>query len=139
MQLPLDLIFTATASYDTVDDIGGGRVPIYERVFLGGANNLRGFDYRDVGPKDETGEPLGGKSAWYVSGELTFPIFERVRGAGFVDLGGVDAKAFGFGGSNYDYGLGLRLNLPVLGPLKLDYGIPDEGGGRFNISVDYKF
>ena len=28
-------------------------VPIFDRLFLGGANDLRGFNFRDVGPKDE--------------------------------------------------------------------------------------
>lgn len=141
--LPFDLIFTATGSFETVD---GDDVPIFERVFLGGANNLRGFKFRDVGPKDEDGEPLGGGSAWYVSAELTFPIFERVRGATFFDAGSVSADSFDLGGDvNSDYGIGLRLNLPVLGPLKLDYAIPlssdkfNDNSGRFNISVDYKF
>ena len=27
-------------------------VPIFDRLYLGGANTLRGFRFRDVGPKD---------------------------------------------------------------------------------------
>lgn len=142
--LPLDMIFTVNASYEHVE---GSDVPIFERVFLGGANNMRGFKYRDVGPKDSTGEPLGGDSSWFISGELTFPIMERVRGATFFDAGAVTGGPGNTqgGGTNSDYGIGLRLNLPIFGPLKLDYGIPiqgdefNDGGGRFNISVDYKF
>ncbi len=143
VHLPLDMIFTVNGAYETVD---GSNVPIFERTFLGGANNLRGFKYRDVGPKDATGEPLGGGSSWFLTTELTFPIVERVRGAVFYDVGAVDSGSFAFGGgTNSDYGIGLRLNLPIFGPLKLDYGIPMQGdsfnddGGRFNISVDYKF
>ncbi len=37
-------------------------VPFYDRFFLGGQNNLRGFEYRDVGPKSLFGEPIGGKT-----------------------------------------------------------------------------
>ena len=142
-QLPLDMIFAVNGAYETVD---GSNVPIFERTFLGGANNLRGFNYRDVGPKDATGEPLGGRSSWFLTTELTFPIVERVRGAVFYDVGAVDAGSFAVGGGiNSDYGIGLRLNLPIFGPLKLDYGIPIQGdkfnadGGRFQISVDTKF
>ena len=142
--LPLDMIFTVNATYERVE---GSDVPIFERTFLGGANNMRGFKYRDVGPKDSNGEPLGGDQAWYLGGELTFPIMERVRGATFVDVGAVSGgldNTVG-GGTNSDFGFGLRLNLPIFGPLKLDYGIPiqtdsfNDDGGRFNISVDYKF
>jgi len=40
-------------------------VPIFDRLFLGGPRNIRGFEYRDVSPrsKDATStEPVGGKS-----------------------------------------------------------------------------
>jgi outer membrane protein insertion porin family len=42
-----------------------------------------------------------------------------------------------------DWGLGLRLNLPI-GPLRLDYGIPihnssgNAGAGKFQFSVGYQ-
>src|SRR5260370_13548144 len=37
-------------------------VPIYDRLYLGGSNNLRGFRFRDVGPKDSNNQPIGGQS-----------------------------------------------------------------------------
>ena len=46
---------------------------------------------------------------------------------------------------NADVGLGVRVNLPVVGPVKIDYGIPvttdesNDDGGQFQFSVDYKF
>ena len=42
-----------------------------------------------------------------------------------------------------NYGLGFRLNIPRLGPLRLDYGIPINhdtgisGSGRFQFSVGF--
>ena len=42
-------------------------------------------------------------------------------------------------------GDGVRAVLPVVGPLKLDYGIPvtadefNDGSGRFQVLMDYKF
>jgi outer membrane protein assembly factor BamA len=44
---------------------------------------------------------------------------------------------------NDNYGFGLRLNIPHLGPLRLDYGIPitsdqaNHSNGRFQFSVGY--
>ncbi len=141
MSLPLDMIFTVNGAAEVVS----GDAPIFQRAFLGGARDLRGFEYRDVGPKDELGEPLGGDTSWFLSAELTFPIVEKVRGAVFYDVGEVSGgPGTKGGGMNSNYGLGLRLNLPVLGPLKLDYGIPmssdeyNDNSGRFQISVDYK-
>src|SRR6266404_5446757 len=58
-----DNILLFNGEVATVNTWGNGdHVPIFDRLFLGGSNNLRGFDFRDVGPKDEFGEPLGGKS-----------------------------------------------------------------------------
>ncbi len=124
----------------------GKRVPIFDRFFLGGANSLRGFDYRDVGPRDSEGEPIGGRT--YLNGtvEYTFPIIDRVRGAVFYDAGFVSAKPFdwNYGSYNSDVGVGLRLNLPI-GPIRLDYGVPlatdDDNGsnGKFHFNVGYQF
>jgi outer membrane protein insertion porin family len=140
--LPYDLILSLQGRVATVE---GDDVPIFERLFLGGANTLRGFDYRDVGPKDENGEPLGGQTSAFFSAEVTFPIIESVRGAVFYDVGMVSEDTFDFGGDlNADVGIGLRLFLPF-GPLAVDFGVPvqsdefNDSGGKFNFNVGYKF
>jgi outer membrane protein insertion porin family len=145
-QLPFDMIFLFNAQIASVDTWGDGeRVPIFERLFLGGSNNLRGFSFRDVGPKDPNGEPIGGKFLARSTVEVTFPIIEKVRGAVFYDIGVVGPEAFEPNGrAASDVGFGLRLNLPV-GPLRLDYGYPITTGGnnkregKFNFNVGYQF
>lgn len=125
----------------TVDD-----VPIFDRYFLGGANTLRGFSYRKVGPKDVDGEPIGGNVFYNATAEYTFPIIERVRGAVFFDIGEVEQNAYTFSVADLksDAGVGVRLNLPI-GPLRLDYGYPlmtdRETGrtGKIQFSVGYQF
>ena len=120
-------------------------VPIFERYFLGGLDSLRGYRYRDIGPHDSFGEPLGGRSFWTASAEYSIPVVERVRLAAFYDIGMVYEKAWHFDFSQYadNWGFGLRLNLPI-GPLRLDYGIPihnsvgKAGGGKFQFSVGYQ-
>ena len=145
-KLPYEAIFSLQgelASVDTSED----RVPIFERQFLGGANNLRGFEYRDVGPKDVNGEPVGGNTLGWITAEVTFPIVAKIRGAFFADAGFVNRDSWDYSTSDYnaDVGVGVRVNLPVVGPVKIDYGIPvttdefNDGGGQFQFSVDYKF
>jgi outer membrane protein insertion porin family len=120
-------------------------VPIYERLYLGGGNNLRGFPFREVGPKDQFGEPIGGNSLARTTVELTFPIIEKARGAIFYDAGFVNSESWSFGFNHMasDIGIGLRMDLPI-GPIRIDYGIPLQrdgynGGGRFNFNVGYQF
>ena len=123
------------------------RVPLFDRFFLGGANTLRGYKYRNVGPKDEFGEPIGGGTYWFGSAEYSVPIIDRLRFAAFYDIGMVYPKAYDFNLGNYndDWGIGLRLVIPQLGPapLRLDYAFPithgsdTSGSGRFQFSVGY--
>jgi outer membrane protein insertion porin family len=132
-------------------------VPIYDRLYLGGAYNLRGFRFRDVGPKDNNGNPIGGSTLARYTFEYTIPVIERVRVAVFYDAGFVNPGAWSFGpvevpaskgrfsgGFNQDVGFGVRLDLPI-GPIRLDYGFPiqedsfSSRSGQFQFSVGYQF
>lgn len=141
-----DHVFSVKLWASTVQEWGDSdHVPIFDRLFLGGARTLRGFKFRDVGPKDETGEPIGGSSAWYATLEYTIPVVQNVRFATFFDIGMVteDSYEFDFGDYNSDYGIGLRLDFPGF-PLRLDYAWPletddfnDRDSGRFQFSIGY--
>jgi outer membrane protein insertion porin family len=101
-----------------------------------------------VGPH-EAGEPIGGKTFYYGYLEYSVPIIERLRFALFYDIGNVYEDAYSFSlkpDQNFysdNWGVGLRLNIPRLGPLRLDYGIPIShdptvsGSGRFQFSVGF--
>jgi outer membrane protein insertion porin family len=156
--LPYDMILLLNGQIGGVDTWGDGErtivvdgevvevgVPIFERLFLGGTNDLRGFDYREVGPKDKNGEPIGGRSLARATVELTYPIIEKVRAAVFYDTGFVNEKAYDYSTDDIasDAGIGLRLDLPI-GPIRVDYGWPiqkagNDGGGKFNFNVGYQF
>ena len=121
------------------------RVPLFDRYFLGGVRDLRGFRYRQVSPRDSaTQEPIGGNTFYYGSVEYSIPIIERLRFALFYDIGNVSIDAYDWDENYFDnWGVGIRLNIPRLGPLRLDYGIPishDEhtsGSGKFQFSVGF--
>jgi outer membrane protein insertion porin family len=146
--LPWDTILMFNGEVGTVTTwAGGDRVPIFDRLYLGGAQNLRGFDYRDVSPRDINGEPIGGNTMARFTVEYTVPIVERVRGAIFFDTGFVNSGDYDFSTNNInsDVGVGVRLNLPI-GPVRIDYGIPvqtdqfnDSGSGKFNFNIGYQF
>lgn len=123
------------------------RVPIFDRLFLGGARTLRGFKYREVGPKDEDGEPVGGLTGGMLSFEYIVPIVEKVRAATFYDVGMVYEEAYANGWSdlNSDWGIGVRLDIPGF-PMRLDYAWPietdeynDRSSGRFQFSLGYSY
>ena len=127
------------------------RVPLFDRYFLGGVTSLRGFRYRTVGPHqsdtpDGDGEPVGGNTFYFGSVDYTIPIVERLKFALFYDIGNVmlDGYDYDFGNYSDNWGVGIRLNIPRLGPLRLDYGIPINydsdnvsGSGKFQFSVGF--
>jgi outer membrane protein insertion porin family len=134
----------------TAESLQSGDVPFYERYYLGGLYSLRGFKFHSISPR-EAGfdEPIGGDTYWFGYAEYSIPIIEQERGIGvrlavFYDVGSVDARPYSWGLENFNdnYGIGLRLNLPI-GPIKLDYGIPinhdryNSGSGQFQFGVGY--
>lgn len=145
-----DTIFSINFGLQTIDTVDSNEeVPIFERCYLGGPNNLRGFRYRDVGMVDEKlagDETMGGNSSAYAQFEVTVPLVESMRFAMFVDIGFVHADSFDFKPNEWaaNYGIGLRINLPM-GPLAVDYAIPfksenaADDDGQFQFYVDYKY
>lgn len=150
-------ILELTSRIGVVDNYGlDETVHLYDRFYLGGLTSLRGYHYRDIGPFDPTGEePIGGRTYWFASAEYSIPIIERLRLAAFYDIGNVYPFAYSFktypdnrgpfayGAYSDNWGVGIRLNIPLLGPLRLDYAIPIQhddyvnGNGRFQFGVGF--
>ena len=108
-------------------------VPIYDRLYLGGANNLRGFRFRDISPKDSNNQPIGGQSMLRATGEASFPIIEKARGAVFYDCGFVNPDAWDFGPQTIAVPRGLNAQGTII--YDRMHGIPlpaflDGGGPR---------
>jgi outer membrane protein insertion porin family len=117
----------------------GGRVPIFERYFLGGPYSIRGFKSRTVSPKDpNTGELIGGNKELVMNVEYIFPLVGEVgfKGVLFFDAGSAyrqgDWPWSGAAPMKYAAGLGVRWYSPM-GPLRLEWGWnlnPVEGEPR---------
>jgi outer membrane protein insertion porin family len=122
------------------------RLPYYDSFYLGGPYTLRGFENREVGPRDELGEPIGGKSYGFFSAEYSIDIVSPIRFALFYDGGFVNKGAYDFNPLSYNDNFGFGLRLFVAGaPLSLDFGIPITGtkenkkGNQFNFSFGTRF
>ena len=138
-------VFSLVGRTGSVMGYGGKEVPFFERYFLGGAYNMRGFKYRKVGPI-ENGEPVGGNSFGYISAEYSFQVIEPLRIALFYDIGFVNADSWDFDPSEYndDFGIGFRINL-MGAPMRIDIGMPithgkdNDDGIQFNFSFGSVF
>ncbi len=108
-----------------------GSVPEFANFSLGGPYTIRGFNVSEVGVGE--GYMLG-------SAEVRVPIpfidkltsntfLNNLRIAGFVDAGtlfnrSIGSKVYNRPGHAISAGVGLRVFIPGLGPINLDYGIP---------------
>lgn len=109
--------------------------PIFDRFFLGGLYNLRGYSYESVG------QPNGGR--YYLFGKLEFGLY--VHGSfmifPFVDVGQVGnrfpdvIKAL-----KWDVGIGGGVKTPV-GPLRVYVALPTDHMKRpkFYLAVGYYY
>ncbi len=102
---------------------GGKDVPINRRFFLGGIDNLRGFETRKVSPMDSEGNYIGGKREFYASAEAIFPILSALRlyGVIFYDIGNSWLNSYNFSDLRKDAGFGIRWISPM-GPVRIEIG-----------------
>ncbi|NJC89283.1 MAG: outer membrane protein assembly factor BamA [Desulfuromonas sp.] len=100
----------------------GDDVPIDERFYLGGINTIRGFDSREVGPRDENGDYTGGDMEAYANFEWLFPLSKEmgIKGVTFFDVGNAWDTNY-LSDWRYSVGAGIRWLSP-LGPLRLEWG-----------------
>ena len=140
---PLDIIPFGGDTEGLAFNLQGGTIigelPPYEAFILGGSNSVRGFGDGEVG---------NGRSLFQATAEYRFPIFRIVGGALFFDYGttlGSDDDVPGspsvvrdLPGSGFGYGVGVRVQSP-LGPIRIDYGINDDGGNEIQFGIGEKF
>ena len=122
-------------------------IPFYDRFYLGGPETLRGYDYRDIGPREAVSdEAIGGNTYSMLSLEYIFRIAEPLGLAVFYDCGFVNSEELDNNSSNYADNWGVGARLMMMGsPLKLDLGFPitdptgKASGSQFNFSFGTRF
>jgi outer membrane protein insertion porin family len=101
-------------------------LPIYQRFFLGGENQIRGYDIRTVGPLDSENRSLGGNKFALFNVEQYYDVFGPLRlvlfydaGQAFLENQPIDVTKF-----RTSTGLEVRFIMPVLNvPFRFIYAI----------------
>lgn len=113
------------------------QVPPDLRFFAGGDRSVRGYGYKKISPKDDSGDLIGAERLLTASIEYQYNVTGKWWGAVFVDTGEAVPK---FTGTSFKTGVGfgIRWESPI-GPVKLDIakpvGDPDENGIEFYIGL----
>jgi translocation and assembly module TamA len=95
-------------------------------LFLGGSiDDLRGYRYKTVSPLNSNNDPLGGRSAVFLTAELRILLMEKIGIVPFFDVGNVSFQEIPtFTGQWFkSIGVGARY-FAFFGPLRFDVGFP---------------
>jgi outer membrane protein insertion porin family len=120
-------------------------LPVEERIFMGGSQDLRGFRYRHAGYVDrfEDDVPIGGSTKILIRNELIRPLFGPVEGVLFLDAGALGASPTNFGQVRASTGAGLRFDFQHA-QIGLDLAVPflkdkDDETRFFHFSLKSQF
>lgn len=100
-------------------------IPANRRFYAGGGGSIRGYSYKNVGPRDSSGNPTGGRSVAEVGLEARIRVTETIGLVPFVEGGNAYGDSIDKFGSDFQWGagLGVRYYSPI-GPLRLDFAVP---------------
>ncbi|MGR8930226.1 MAG: autotransporter assembly complex protein TamA [Gammaproteobacteria bacterium] len=107
------------------------KLPTTYRFFAGGMNSIRGYSYKELGPKDAAGDVIGGRFLSVLSLEYEKTIFDNWGVATFVDSG----NAYNLNNISIKTGVGLgaRWYSPI-GLIRVDFAMPlNDADSSFQI------
>ncbi|MBI5164058.1 MAG: outer membrane protein assembly factor [Magnetospirillum sp.] len=100
-------------------------VPADKRFYVGGPGSVRGFGYQMAGPVDDSGDPIGGRSAFAFGVELRAKVTDTIGIVPFIEGGRAYPTASPDVGQPlfWGAGLGFRYHTPF-GPARADVAVP---------------
>lgn len=114
------------------------------RFYAGGGSSVRGYEFRSLGARDASGDPLGGSAIMEGGVELRFPVHNNFSGVVFAEAGSVsDSTLPNFTEPQYAAGLGVRYTTSIA-PLRFDVAVPlnprkDDSRFQIYISIGQAF
>ena len=101
------------------------QIPLDERLYLGGDDQVRGYRNYRLGPQIDPDDPTGGSSLQFLSMEFDHKLMKRVNLFVFFDAGALTDKVISMGRINMATGWGVRLQLlDSIPPVTLGFGLP---------------
>ena len=116
-------------------------LPYYQRYFLGGETQVRGYQIRSIGPIDSSGRAIGGDMFLVFNAEYYLDVFGPLRMLAFFDAGQAFLKddPIRLRDMRVSWGVEARFIMPVLNvPFRLIYAINPNRSSFEQLYVDRK-
>ncbi|MEM7566638.1 MAG: autotransporter assembly complex family protein [Pseudomonadota bacterium] len=124
---PPRIVLAARAAAGAVLGVDGVLdVPTDKRFYAGGGGSVRGYGFRNIGPREPISDKVfGGLARIEGSLEARIRVTEAIGVVPFIDAGAVSETLddLDFTEIKVGVGLGVRYRTPV-GPIRLDIGVP---------------
>jgi len=125
-----DKISQGVLAFRTKGGFASTVLPSFAKYKVGGMNTVRGYDF---------GEFSGDKSLVF-NAEYRLPLAKNFQVVLFTDWGQAwdYEESINFADLKFGKGIGIRFDTPI-GPIRLDYGIGEEGEGKTYFSIGHTF
>jgi translocation and assembly module TamA len=135
------IVLAARAHVATITGAPVSAIAPSRRLYAGGGGSVRGYAYESIGPHDDQGVPMGGRSLVELSAEARIQagfLGGAIQVVPFVDAGSVGANSTpSLSDIKLGAGVGVRY-LTSFGPVRVDVGVPLNPGpkdGKFGVYV----
>jgi len=109
-------VFGFHAVYQFILTASGSEVPFWERFYLGGERDIRGYDIYSIGPRSPTGQLLGGMKSFIFNAEYQLHLAEPLNLILFYDIGNayLQPQHLSFRDMYSSTGIEVRIFVPAL-------------------------
>ncbi|MEE4155539.1 MAG: BamA/TamA family outer membrane protein [Erythrobacter sp.] len=122
-----DHVFAGRAHVQTIVGASVFDIAPSRRLYAGGGGSVRGYAFQAIGPRDEFGNPIGGRSLVELSAEARIQtgfLDGAIEVVPFIDAGTVSTGTTpDFGVIRVGAGIGIRYKTSF-GPIRVDVGVP---------------
>lgn len=104
------------AEYTIIKPLGHHDIPYWERIFLGGEQSIRGYDFFTIGPRDNNNILIGGEKSFVANFEYIIPVGGPLYAILFYDMGNslLSSQKLNFKDMYTSKGLEVRVFVPAL-------------------------